>query len=96
MQWYISGAMPGQKVMLSVVERTILERLYTHGHIGGRHTAIENLSKGFPKDIRGEADDGAKRLIREGWLTPKRTAYGLQVSINPRMVPRLETELGID
>jgi hypothetical protein len=82
--------------LLNDIERTILERLYTHGYIGGKHTAIENLSKGFPKDIRGEADDAVKKLIRKGWLVRKRTGYGLQVSINARKVRALEKELGID
>jgi hypothetical protein len=82
--------------LLNDIERTILERLYTHGYIGGKHTAIENLSKGFPKDIRGKANDAVKKLIREGWLVRKRTGYGLQVSIDPRMVSALEKELGID
>jgi len=34
--------------------------------------------------LKGEAIKVARDLIREGLLTAKRTAHGLDVSINPR------------
>lgn len=49
---------------------------------GTSHTAIENLQKGFPKDLAGKAKEMIKELKKEGILMPKRTGYGEQVPIN--------------
>jgi len=77
-------------------ETAILRNLFYHGYIGGRHTAIENLYRGFPGHLRGEAEKAAERLLKQGWLMRKTTGYGLQVSINPRMLPALKRELGVE
>lgn len=69
--------------------------MYLDKIIGGKHTAIENLKKGFPSHIRGDVEDEVKELIREGFILPKRTNYGLQVSLNPRIIPEIERILGI-
>lgn len=69
--------------------------MYFDKIIGGKHTAIENLKKGFPSHIRGDVEDEVKELIREGFILPKRTNYGLQVSLNHRMIPEIERILGI-
>lgn len=47
------------------------------------HTSIDNLPKGFPKDIRGEVKDCIEELIKERILFVKPTSYGMEVSINP-------------
>jgi hypothetical protein len=67
----------------------VLLKLHRRGNWGGSHTAFDNLQKGFKDTDLGK--HGAKRiekiakvLIREGWIIPKPTAYGLQVSLNPR------------
>ncbi|MDP3640373.1 MAG: hypothetical protein Q8R53_04190 [Nanoarchaeota archaeon] len=62
----------------------IVKKLFHHGYIGGRHTAIDNLKKGLPSHVRGEIKEAAKALIKEGILLPKQTAYGLHISLNPR------------
>ncbi len=80
---------------MDAFETAILKHLYYHGYIGGRHTAIENLYRGFPGHLRGSAEKAAERLLKHGWLVRKITGYGLQVSINPRMLPALEKELGV-
>lgn len=71
------------------VKAAILHKLYWRGCWGGKHTAFENLKKGFkPKELGRKGlrrvDDLAKELIREGYIIPKPTSYGLQVSLNPR------------
>jgi len=66
------------------VKFKILWHLYTHGYFGKRHTPIESLKRGLPSHLKGEAIKVARDLIREGLLTAKRTAHGLDVSINPR------------
>jgi len=69
--------------------------MYFDKIIGGKHTAVEHLKKGFPSHVRGEVDDQVKQLIRDGFILPKTTRYGLQVSLNPRMIPEIERILGI-
>ncbi len=68
---------------------TILFKLHKRGNWGASHTAIENLQKGFRETDLGKhgtkrIDTIAKDLIRQGWIIPKPTSYGLQVSLNPR------------
>jgi hypothetical protein len=58
--------------------------------IGGKHTAIENLKKGFPKHMSGEVKDEVHRLIKTGFILPKPTSYGMQVSFNPRMIDEIK------
>lgn len=72
------------------LQKTILRKMYFDKVIGGRHTAVENLRKGFPSHVRGDVDREVKALIREGLILPKTTSYGLQVSLNPRMIPEIE------
>ncbi len=81
---------------MDAFEKAILKNLFYHGYIGGRHTAIENLSRGFPGHLRGDAEKAAERLLRQGWLIRKTSAYGLHVSINPRVLPAVKKELGVD
>ncbi|MFY3740507.1 MAG: hypothetical protein HMLIMOIP_000946 [Candidatus Nitrosomirales archaeon] len=69
--------------------------MYLDKIIGGKHTAIENLKKGFPSHLRGDVDDEVKELIRNGFIIPKTTSYGLQVSLNPRMIAEIERILEI-
>ena len=62
----------------------VLWHLYTCGYFGKRHTPIESLKRGLPAHLKGEAVKVARDLIREGLLIAKKTAHGLDVSINPR------------
>ena len=71
------------------IKATILFKLHKRGNWGASHTAIENLQKGFKESDLGKhgtkrIDDIAKDLIRQGWIIPKPTSYGLQVALNPR------------
>lgn len=74
----------------SDVEKTILRKLLTDRFIGRRHTSIDNVPKGFPKHLRGEVKKATRRLIKEGFIIAKPTAYGLQVSLNPRKIAEIE------
>lgn len=66
------------------VKFKILWHLYTHGYFGKRRTPIESLKRGLPSHLKGEAIDVARELIREGLLMAKKTAHGIDVSINPK------------
>lgn len=79
--------------MVTPIQVTVLEKMYRQSYIGGRHTSIDNLPKGFPPDVRGQVSDEVKRLIRQGWIVPKATSYGLQVSLNPRRIGELKALL---
>ncbi len=82
--------------MVTEIETVVLEKLYRHSYIGGRHTAVESLEKGLPQHLKGEVKKTVKNLTREGWIIQKPTSYGLQVSLNPRMIPEVERILGIE
>jgi hypothetical protein len=71
------------------INAAILFKLHKRGNWGASHTAFDNLKKGFKDTELGK--HGAKRIdklardmIRRGWIIPKPTSYGLQVSLNPR------------
>ncbi len=64
----------------------ILRKLYRRRIIGGKHTAIENLTKSLPKHMIGKARDVVNELIKERFILAKPTSYGLQVSLNPERI----------
>ena len=64
------------------VKGKILHKLTRKGKFEHSHTALDNLPKGFPPDLRGLAKDMSQELIKEGILYLKKTGYGKQVSIN--------------
>jgi len=68
------------------IKAKILWRLYRHRYIGGKHTDINNLKKGFPKDKHKLIEKAVDELIKEGLILRKPTKYGLHVSINPKMI----------
>ena len=68
----------------------ILRKLYNRRIIGGKHTAIEHLTGGIPGHLVGEAKHVIAKLIQGGYLLPKPTGYGLQVSINPEKLSEVE------
>jgi len=72
------------------IAKKILEKLLRHEYIGGRHTAFENVSKGFPKHLVGEVRKTARELVKMNFVMQKITSYGLQVSLNPRKMEQIE------
>ena len=79
------------ELMLSddAIKATILLKLQKRGNWGASHTAFDNLQKGFKEADLGKhgkrrIETIAKDLIRQGWIIPKPTSYGLQVALNPR------------
>jgi transcriptional regulator of NAD metabolism len=72
------------------IRTSILNRLYRHGYIGGRHTSIKNVQKGLPKHCRGEAEEIIKELSRKGILLMKKTKDGDHISLNPKEIRFVE------
>ena len=71
------------------IKATLLFKLHKRGNWGASHTAFDNLHKGFKEADLGKhgtkrIESLAKELIREGWIIPKPTSYGLQVALNPK------------
>jgi hypothetical protein len=60
----------------------ILHKLSKKRKWGESHTAIENVSKGVPSHLKGKLKELAEELIKEGFIVPKPTSYGLQISLN--------------
>jgi hypothetical protein len=89
-------AMKVWDMAFTAAEKFILRRLYRDSIINERHTAIENLSRGVPSHMRGEMQKAAKRLLKMGYLLPKTTGYGLQVSLNHNLLSEIEREIGGD
>ena len=72
--------------MTNDIEKKILEKMLYEHYIGGKHTSADNIPNGFPKHERGEVKKALKNLIREGYVIPKITSYGLEVSLDPRRI----------
>ncbi len=64
------------------IKGKILHKLVRAGKFEHSHTAIENMQKGFPKDIIGRVKENIVELGEEGILKIKPTGYGVQVSVN--------------
>lgn len=65
----------------------ILYKLAKHGYFHGRHTAFDNIAKGFKPQHLGKL--GHRRignltndLIREGFVIKKPTSYGLHIYLD--------------
>ena len=48
------------------IKGKILHKLTRKGKFEHSHTALDNLPKGFPPDLRGLAKDISQELIKEG------------------------------
>jgi predicted transcriptional regulator len=77
------------------LEKIILRKLFRRRIIGGKHTAIENLTKGLPKHTVGEAKSAVDNLIKKNLILTKQTSYGLQVSLNPDKIEHIYELIGI-
>jgi len=64
-----------------------------HLWIGGRHTAVDNLPKGLPRKDFGDAQAAIKRLIKQGFILIKKTGYGDQASLDPKMVEQAKKNI---
>jgi len=71
------------------IAKIILRKLYRRRVIGGKHTAVEHLTKGLPRHAAGAAKEIIKELIKQGFIIPKSTSYGLQVSLNPEKIDEI-------
>ena len=68
--------------------------MFRHHFIGGKHTSIDNLKKGFEKSVYGDVDMAIDNLIKQGFIVMKPTSYGKQVSLNPKMLDIAKQKIG--
>ena len=71
------------------IKGKILHKLTRKGKFEHSHTALDNLQKGFPPEMKGGAKEMSEDLIKEGILHLKKTGYGKQVSINVGMTEKI-------
>jgi hypothetical protein len=64
------------------IKGKILHKLTRMGKFKHSHTSIDNLPKGFSKDLRGRIKSVVDELIKEGIFFVKPTGYGKEISIN--------------
>ena len=64
----------------------VLRKMLRHRWIGGKHTDIDNIPKGFPPHVRNGIVEVTQDLIREGFIVRKPTNYGEHVFLNPGKV----------
>jgi hypothetical protein len=76
--------------MATEIEKSILRKMYLDKYIGGKHTSADNIPKGLPKHLRGDCKKAIKNLIRHGYIIPKITSYGLEVSLEPRKIEEIK------
>lgn len=69
---------------LLILKAQILKKLRRRDYWGEKHTAFDELPKGLPKHLRGDAKEAAEELLKEGLLLSKSTGYGRHVSLNPQ------------
>ncbi|MDP2666090.1 MAG: hypothetical protein Q8P05_01145 [Candidatus Diapherotrites archaeon] len=64
------------------IRKRILIKMVRHAWWGGKHTAYDNIPRGFPKDLWKDIRMALDGLIKEGLILTKPTGYGLHVSLN--------------
>ncbi|MCX6741582.1 MAG: hypothetical protein NTX24_00175 [Candidatus Pacearchaeota archaeon] len=75
------------------VRKAILKKLFKHRFVGGRHTELRNVVKGFPPNLIKDFKEEIRNLIREGFLTSKKSTGEIHISLNPRMLNEIRKEI---
>ncbi len=71
------------------IKGKILHKLTRIGKFKHSHTSIDNLPKGFPKELGGRVKSNVKELVKEKIFFTKPTSYGLEISINTEMKDKI-------
>ena len=79
----------------SLIRKKVLEKFLDRRIIGGKHTDIRNIPKGFPKHLYKDVFNVLDDLMKEGYIIKKPTQYGFHVSLNPRMMDEIKKEIGL-
>jgi len=74
----------------SKIRATLLYHLRRKRAIGGVHTHFDTLRRGFPSHISKDVKKIGEKLIKEGLIIKKPTAYGLQISLNNEKLKEID------
>lgn len=77
------------------IKGKVLHKLTRQGKFHHSHTSVDNLPKGFPKEIRGRVKGCVQKLVKEGLLLTKPTDYGTEVSINTEQADTIDKYIEI-
>lgn len=61
--------------------------------IGGRHTSVDNLPKGFPPSERGRVKKVIQQMNREGYFIARPKPDSIHVSLDPRVLTQVKREI---
>lgn len=75
------------------MRQAILRKMLYHDFIGAKHTSIENLPKGLPRDAHKRATKIVAQLMKEGYFILKPKPDALHVSLEPKMLPQVKKEI---
>ena len=75
------------------IKRTLLRKMLRLEYIGRRHTSIENLPKGFPKNERGRVMKIAWGMLKDGYFIRKSKPDSVHVSLDPRILGSIRQEI---
>lgn len=75
------------------IRQTLFRKMLYQGYIGGKHTSVENLPKGFPKDLRKKVQKIIQDLIKEGYFIVKPKPDSWHVSLNPKLLQQVKKEI---
>mgnify|MGYP001562737666 FL=1 len=75
-----------------IIKKFIVRKLYRKRMWMHKHTNINNLPKGLSNELRvsKEVKKTIEELLKEQILLSKPTHYGLEVSLNPKMIREIE------
>jgi hypothetical protein len=75
------------------IKHTIFRKMLYHGYIGAKHTSVENLPKGFPKDCRKKVKKIIDEIMKEGYFRLKPKPDSLHVSLEPKKLQQIKDEI---
>ena len=78
---------------LELVEAKILFKLARRRNWGNRHTAFDNLKKGFKPRDHELVKTAAEELIKKNFLFRKPTGYSLHVSLNHEKAAEIKQKI---
>jgi len=67
----------------------ILYKLSRHRRWGAKHTSLENVKSALPQAARAEAEELAKELLNEGFITWLRKTNEIHISLNSHQKARI-------
>jgi len=72
------------------LEKTLLSKMLFDGRIGGRHLGEQDVCRGLPSHVKGDVPKSLKKLIKKGLVNNHPTSYGVQYSLDSRMIDEIE------